>query len=1107
MSDDLPPPPPEDASASEPQLSSQFSFSFQSAYGTTNTDPTVLPSSLDALMPQEQPTAQQPEQPTFYDSSAFSTVTSEQPTQIPPEPQVSQEQTQPAPLADMTAYSSPISLPTTEDVNTNTSTSTIESTTTPAPLPTLSPLALPTFSFHMPSLPSSSLPTFQPLSLPTVLPTSSSETTATTTSLPSFTPLMPLSLPSLSLPTTTTNTNAPPPLPTSTSASSPSPSSTAATTSASTSASTVKPQAPVYLPRRSQLQQPHNFYYSTAGSLASASSGATSSSSSPSTATTTATSTASSSTTTTTTSATMNNKDNKESKDPKRHSRSSSIDNVLNKNYSFSKNMLHQSALVEKQVKSGLALTKGFATYLKSACAILDRTSQEAISKGATNADEVLSCLKDDGMRAFVDSIQACQESLCSFARHQHAFYSKVLTQVAQPILDAVPALEIARAKLAKDEEAQDKKIGSRQQDVQKHRAEAIKRWEKLVQVKQQRDQEKSKASTADTKKKQEAADKSAQKLDKEIVGLKEKARKAFEEFEKYQQGLLEEIQDYRSKVLPSRLKALEDIELKRMNILAKSIKLFTNLQKEYVATFALPLNAQQYMEALDAKVSLSFCIEKWVHQLGDTASAQSPVMPLPCEASQLDAKSEDWVNAATQQMAKQQSRGAPSESDKDRKEQKNIDDDDDDDDDEEVKATGAAFKEEWMYAIKDHIQSDPEYLLFKAEDIIHVTQKEKEWWYGYVVHDRNQTKGKFAPAYVTQYNEKAKLADDSKDQKKKETSSVADFLRGKVSKKKRRFQKDGFDLDLVYITPQIIAMGFPAESLAGMYRNNMKDVQRFLGQRHGKKYRVYNLCIEKGFQYDHSNFENRVACFPFSDHNPCFLNMIDEFCKDCKTWLSADRENVAAIHCKAGKGRTGLMIASYLLYDGVFPNADYALRYYAIKRTTNASGVTIPSQIRYVYYYDRLLQGRRAKREIQTSNPLILSTVILRPIPKAILQSGVAVWFTVECADSNYSTQKQIEPDRRLSDNYIAFHGNNELTGITTVDHDVNITFYHSTSLGKEKMFQFWFNTRFCVPDNTDDQVCHLTLSKSELDKACKDKKHSMYTDAFRVELTLRAP
>lgn len=45
-------------------------------------------------------------------------------------------------------------------------------------------------------------------------------------------------------------------------------------------------------------------------------------------------------------------------------------------------------------------------------------------------------------------------------------------------------------------------------------------------------------------------------------------------------------------------------------------------------------------------------------------------------------------------------------------------------------------------------------------------------------------------------------------------------FLREKVSGKKKRLIKEGFNLDLTYITKRIIAMSFPGEGFEGFYRN-----------------------------------------------------------------------------------------------------------------------------------------------------------------------------------------------------------------------------------------------------------------------------------------------
>ncbi|XP_010317527.1 phosphatidylinositol 3,4,5-trisphosphate 3-phosphatase and protein-tyrosine-phosphatase PTEN1 [Solanum lycopersicum] len=176
--------------------------------------------------------------------------------------------------------------------------------------------------------------------------------------------------------------------------------------------------------------------------------------------------------------------------------------------------------------------------------------------------------------------------------------------------------------------------------------------------------------------------------------------------------------------------------------------------------------------------------------------------------------------------------------------------------------------------------------------------------------------------------------------------------IRNLVSKQRRRMLVGGYDLDMTYISDRILAMSFPAEHVRAVFRNPLWQVKSVLDMRHAGHYKVYNLCIEQA--YDASHFHGRVERYPIDDNHVPSLDMIKDFCEDVYSWLSSDSKNIVVIHCMAGKGRTGLMVCSYLVYTGM--SAEDALRVYAEKRTTNNEGVSIPSQRRYVKYWENAL-------------------------------------------------------------------------------------------------------------------------------------------------------
>lgn len=209
-------------------------------------------------------------------------------------------------------------------------------------------------------------------------------------------------------------------------------------------------------------------------------------------------------------------------------------------------------------------------------------------------------------------------------------------------------------------------------------------------------------------------------------------------------------------------------------------------------------------------------------------------------------------------------------------------------------------------------------------------------------------------------------------------------------------------------------------------------------------------MCSEKA--YDPSEFDGRVERFPFDDHNAPPFTIFIPFCRSVDEWLKQHPDNVCVIHCKAGKGRTGVMICAYMCYDGTQETAEKSLEFYAMRRTYDLQGVTIASQRRYVFYFDKYL-----KLKCNYPMPhqhLILKEVILHNAPKNLsaLKYKIKDRFgrdLIECTGKN----------DRDKNNRIVLPG----TPHMRLSADIKFVFKEmGFGKGKKDVFHFWMNTYF---------------------------------------------
>ncbi|KAK4130707.1 phosphatases II [Trichocladium antarcticum] len=213
----------------------------------------------------------------------------------------------------------------------------------------------------------------------------------------------------------------------------------------------------------------------------------------------------------------------------------------------------------------------------------------------------------------------------------------------------------------------------------------------------------------------------------------------------------------------------------------------------------------------------------------------------------------------------------------------------------------------------------------------------------------------------------------------------MTSILRQLVAGPRAKHSETG--LDLCYVTSNIIATSGPSQTYPQRaYRNPLDRLVAFLDAQHGDGWAIWEFRAE-GTGYPDEAVRGRIRHYPWPDHHPPPFGIVPGAVGGMRNWLrgglldgggmnavgggDGDRERgggggekkqgdrVVVVHCKAGKGRSGTMACAYLIAECGWTPEDALARFTARRmRPGFGTGVSIPSQLRWVGYVDRWTRG-----------------------------------------------------------------------------------------------------------------------------------------------------
>lgn len=191
------------------------------------------------------------------------------------------------------------------------------------------------------------------------------------------------------------------------------------------------------------------------------------------------------------------------------------------------------------------------------------------------------------------------------------------------------------------------------------------------------------------------------------------------------------------------------------------------------------------------------------------------------------------------------------------------------------------------------------------------------------------------------------------------------DILRKIVASPRARH--DEANLDLCYVTPNLIATSGPSGTYPQIvYRNPLSALVKWLDEKHKDNWAIWEFRAE-GTGYPDEEVYGRIRHYPWPDHHPPPFALVPLMMASMRDWRKGNEHRVCVVHCKAGKGRSGTVSCSYLISEEGWASTD-AMQRFTEKRMRPGfgSGISIPSQVRWVGYVDRWTKGAKLYVERQ---------------------------------------------------------------------------------------------------------------------------------------------